>query len=301
MEKPLLDIAIPGVPLYDRGKIRDVFIAGEDVLVVATDRVYLFEKVWPQGLVGKGRVLTALTLRTFETVRDLVPNYVVTVRPGDYPPPFNRFADLLTGRSFLTEKVDPIRVECVVRGYLYGQAWKVYRAGDRSWLPPLPPGLKLAEELPEPIFTPARKNREGEDENLSLRRLAGLIGEGRAQELRELSLAIYGRMSDIFSGAGFILADTKLEFGEKAGRLLLINEACTPDCSRIWKANKYRSDRVQDPWDKEILQNYLAESGWSPGDPFVSLPEDLLSETGRRFENLLAAVKPVAPASQYPC
>ncbi|MFH1038503.1 MAG: phosphoribosylaminoimidazolesuccinocarboxamide synthase [PVC group bacterium] len=288
--EPLLEVAIPGVQLFDRGKIRDIFAAGKNILVVTTDRVYLFERVWPQGLPGKGRVLTALSLRTFAAVRDLVPSYVITDRAEDYPPPFNRFADLLAGRSYLTGKVAPIRVECVVRGYLYGQAWKAYRAGDRSWLPPLPSGLELAAELPGPVFTPARKSRTGQDENLGRRELAGLTGEGRAEELERLSLAVYGRMRGIFAQARLILADTKFEFGEKDGRLLLINEACTPDCSRIWKEAEYRSGRIQDPWDKEILENYLGEKGWLPGNPPLHLPFDVLQRARERFAELASLI-----------
>jgi phosphoribosylaminoimidazole-succinocarboxamide synthase len=285
---PLLATAVPGQVLYDRGKVRDVFAAGEDILVVTTDRIFLFEKVWPQGLAGKGAVLTALTLQTFAAVRDLVPNYVITARAEDYPPPFNRFSKLLAGRSFLTEKVNPIRVECVVRGYLYGQAWTAYRAGDFSWLPPLPSGLGLAEELPQPVFTPARKSRQGDDENLSRAGLVGMVGEGRADKLRNLSLAIYGRMREVFAWAGFILADSKFEFGEKAGRLLLINEACTPDSSRIWKKSRYRPGRPQDPWDKEILQDYLKERGWIPSAPPFSLPQTLVDKARCRFAELLS-------------
>ncbi len=285
---PLLEVVLPGQARHDRGKVRDVFAAGDGILVVTTDRVFLFEQVWPQGLAGKGRVLTALSLATFARVRDLVPNYVITARPEEYPSPFNRFPGILSSRSYLTERVDPIRVECVVRGYLYGQSWQAYQAGDRSWLPPIPSGLKLAEELSEPVFTPARKNRRGDDENLSRDGLVELVGEGRADELRKLSLAIYARMREVFARAGFILADTKFEFGERDGHLLLINEACTPDSSRIWKADRYLVGQIQDPWDKEILQDYLARAGWSPRDPFADLPGDLLAAAGRRFAELLS-------------
>ena len=296
MNKPVLEIALPGVVLYDRGKIRDIFEAGPDILVVTTDRVYLFDRVCPQGLAGKGRVLTALSLKTFETVRDLVPSYVITARAEEYPPPFNRHQDLLAGRSYLTRRVDPIRVECVARGFLYGQAWRAYREGDRSWLPDFPAGLELAAELPRPVFTPARKSRTGEDENLDREALIELVGKERAEEMRTLTLAIYARMREIFARFGFILADTKFEFGVRDGRLLLINEACTPDCSRIWKKDRYRPGRFQDPWDRDLLENHLLKKGWSPGAPFIPLPADLLAEVRRRFQKLLALV--AAPPTQ---
>ncbi len=286
-----MEVAIPGRRLYDRGKIRDVFAAGEGILVVTTDRVYLFDRVYPAGLAGKGRVLTALTLKTFETVRDLVPNYVLSSRVEDYPPPFNSHRELLEGRSFLTRKVEPVRLECVARGYLYGQAWEAYRTGGSPWLPPLPAGLKQAEELPAPLFTPAKKSRTGEDRNLGRKELVELVGEERADRIERITLEIYRRMREVFGRAGFILADTKFEFGEADGRLLLINEACTPDCSRIWKASRYRPGRIQDPWDKEILENYLREKSWSPPADPLPLPEPLLTETRRRFAELLPISK----------
>ncbi len=285
---PLLTADVFGVPLYDRGKIRDVFKAGEDILVVTTDRVYLFDRVYPAGLAGKGRVLTALTLETFARSRDLLPDYVISADVEDYPPPFNSRPDLLAGRSYLTRKVEPIRLECVARGYLYGQAWEAYRSGGRSWLPALPAGLDQAAELPSPVFTPAQKSRTGEDRNLSREELVGLIGEERADEIERITLEIYRRMREIFARAGFILADSKFEFGERDGRLHLINEACTPDCARIWKMEKYRPGRLQDPWDKEILENYLREKGWAAPAPPLSLPAPLLAETRRRFTELLS-------------
>ena len=287
MDIPLLEVNIPGIPLFDRGKIRDVFKVGHDLLVVTTDRVYLFDRVYPVGLAGKGKVLTDLTLHTFGLVRDLIPNYVITCQVEELPPPFNAHPEILAGKSFLTEKVSPIRLECVVRGFLYGQAWKAYRDGDRSWLPPLPSGLEQAEELPRPIFTPARKNRTGDDENLDWDGLTVLVGEERAEELRELSLNIYKRMSEDWAKRGFLLADTKLEFGLKDSELLLINEAGTPDCSRIWKMKEYHPGRIQDCWDKDILENFLRDAGWSPDDPPIPIPETLLQTARERFKELL--------------
>ena len=287
MDIPLLEVNIPGIPLFDRGKIRDIFEVGQDLLVVTTDRVYLFDRVYPVGLAGKGKVLTDLTLYTFGLVRDLIPNYVITSRVEEFSPPFNAHPEILAGRSFLTEKVSPIRLECVVRGFLYGQAWKAYRDGDRSWLPPLPSGLELAEELPRPVFTPARKSRKADDKNLGWKGLTALVGEARAEELRELNLKIYERMRGDWAKRGFILADTKLEFGLKNGRLLLINEAGTPDCSRIWKESEDRPGRIQDSWDKDILENFLRDAGRSPGDPPIPIPETLLQTVRERFKELL--------------
>jgi len=290
MNTPLLEINIPGIPLFARGKIRDVFKVGDDILVVTTDRVFLFDQVYPEGLAGKGRTLTALTLRTFELTDDILPNFLITSRVERFPQPLNDYPEILDGRSLLTEKIAPIRLECVARGYLYGQAWGSYRDGDKSWLPPLPAGLKLAEELPHTIFTPARKDLGNNDENLSWKDLVILVGEERAEEVRDLTLRIYERMRGVFAQAGFILADTKVEFGEKDGRIMLINEACTPDCSRIWKKSEYLPGRLQDSWDKEIMEDYLKNADWSPGDPPIPLPFEVLKKTRERFAEVASLI-----------
>lgn len=290
MNRPLLKVDIPGIPIYDRGKIRDVFKVGDDILVVTTDRVYLFDRVYPAGLSGKGRVLTALTLRAFELTDDIVPNFLITSRVDDFPPPLNNSLGILRDRSLLTEEITPIRLECVARGYLYGQAWRAYRNGDWSWLDPLPDGLGLAGELPHPIFNPARKDRGNNDENLGWKDLVALVGEERAEEVRDLTLKIYERMRGVFARSGFILADTKLEFGEKDGRICLINEACTPDCSRIWKESEYRPGRFQESWDKEIMEDYLKTAGWSVGDPPILLPVEILEKTRERFAELVSMI-----------
>jgi len=289
-QEPLLEVNIPGLSRFDRGKIRDVFKVGDNILVAATDRVYLYDHVYPAGLAGKGRTLTALTLRTFELTGDMVPNFLKTARVEEFPPPLNDYPEILAGRSLLTEEVTPIRLECVARGYLYGQAWHAYQEGDRSWMPPLPAGLELAGELPHPIFTPARKDRGNNDENLSWNDLVELVGEERAEVVRNFTLKIYEIMRPVFARAGFILADTKFEFGEKDGRVLLVNEACTPDCSRIWKESEYRPGRIQDTWDKEIMEDYLKDAGWSPGDPPIPLPPEILSKTRERFAELTRLV-----------
>ena len=239
---------------------------------------------------GKGRTLTALTLRTFELTGDILPNFLISSRVEEFPSPFNDYPEMLAGRSLLTEEITPIRLECVARGYLYGQAEQAYRDGDRSWMPSLPAGLELAGELPHPIFTPARKDLGNNDENLSWDDLIELVGERRAEEVRDLTLKIYERMRPIFASAGFILADTKFEFGEKDGRIMLINEACTPDCSRIWKESEYHPGQLQDTWDKEIMEDYLKAAGWSPGDPPIPLPAEVLEKTRERFAELVTMI-----------
>jgi len=290
MQEILLKTDIPELPLYDQGKIRDVYHVGGYILVVTTDRVYLFDHVYPLGMEGKGRVLTALTLHAFKICEDIVPSFLVTSQVNKYPLPLSKYPDMFKGRSMLTRKISPIRVECVGRGYLYGQAWASYNSGDHSWLPRLATGLSLGAELPNPIFTPARKDLGNNDENLGWGELVKHVGEQTANELKCLTLKLYERLREFWAGKGFILADTKFEFGELEGNIVLINEACTPDCSRFWKSSYYQPGIEQDSWDKEILENYLREKGWSTGDPPLQIPTELMSKATDRFQELLSLV-----------
>lgn len=286
MSLVLLETEIPGVPLCERDKIRDVFKIENKILVVRTDRVYLFDRNYPIGLMEKGRVLTHLTIRTFELTDDIIPNFLITSQVDNYPFPLNNYPEILESRSMLTEMIKPIRLDCVARGYLYGQSWQSYRAGDRSWLEPLPSGLKLAEKLPRPIFTPARKDLGNNDVNLSWREMVIEVGEEMAEKIKDVTLKVYEKMRDIFEQAGFILADTKLEFGEKDGLIYLINEACTPDFSRIWKISDYRPGRIQNSWDKEIMENFLKESGREAAAKPPPLPTQVLEKARGRFVEL---------------
>ncbi len=288
--KPILDIKLPQVPLFDRGKIRDVFEAGENMLVVTTDRIYAFDKVYPGGMAGKGGILNALTLHSFKLAEPLVPNYLITSRVEDFPPEFKRFEEVLKDRTFLARRVKPVRLECVVRGFLYGQAWRAYRKGESLWEGRLASGLQQASELRRPIFTPARKNRTGDDENISRPDLNILLGESRAEELKKLCLKIYKVLRDEWEKRGFLLADTKMEFALVNDRLMLINEAGTTDCSRFWKRSAYRPGRVQDSWDKEILENYLRRKGWNPTRPPIPVSDYILRKMRDRFEELVSSI-----------
>jgi len=284
--KPLLDVEIPELPLYDRGKVRDVFTVGDDLLSVATDRVFAFDRVYPGGIPGKGCVLTACTLWTFGLARDLAENYVVSSRVEDFPPALASRAGVLAGRSLLVRKVDPIRIECVVRGFLYGQAWKLYRGGEYFWGLTPPEGLLEASELPEPIFTPARKVRSGEDENITFSELEALLGEEKAAKMRDVSLALYRRLRAEWAKRGFIIADTKFEFGEREGKVILINEAGTPDSSRFWRISDYRPGADQDPWDRDLLEDYLRRRKWSPAAPPIPISPAIRRRLAERFQSL---------------
>ncbi len=277
---------LPEFPLYDRGKVRDVFTVGEDLLSVATDRIFAFDRVFPGGLPGKGKVLTACTLWAFNLARDLIENFVISSRVEDFPPALASRAPILSGRSLLVKKVDPIRIECVVRGFLYGQSWKLYRGGDFFWGQKLPDGLRLAGELPEPIFTPARKVRTGEDQNISFADLEALLGEEKAAKIKETSLALYRRLRSEWARRGFIIADTKFEFGEKEGKLCLINEAATPDSSRFWRISDYRPGQLQDSWDRDLLEAYLLRGKWSPGAPPLPVSPSIRRKLAERLQSL---------------
>ena len=184
------------------------------------------------------------------------------------------------------KKVEPIRLECVVRGFLYGQAWKLYRQGEFFWGLKPPRGLALAQEFPEPLFTPARKVRTGDDENITFSDLAILLGEEKASKIKEVSLALYHRLREEWKKRGFIIADTKFEFGEREGKLILINEASTPDSSRFWKISDYRPGQIQDSWDRDLLETYLNRKKWSPGAPPIPISAYMRRKLAERFHHL---------------
>lgn len=287
---PLLDVSLPGFSLFDRGKVRDIFEVGDNLLVVGTDRIFAYDRVYPGGVPGKGEIITALTVWAFKNCRGIRDNYVISSRIDDFPTPLRSHADLLRGRSLLVKKVTPIRLECVVRGFLYGQAWKAYQRGEIFWDDKLPAGLKQAQELPRPIFTPARKNRSGEDENINWPDLKLLLGEEEAEKLKNLSLRLYRRLREDWEKRGFLFADTKFEFGLIGARPVLINEASTPDCSRFWKIKNYRPGQIQDSWDKDILENYLRRKGYSPGSPPIPISGYIRRKMEERFHELLSAI-----------
>ncbi len=284
----LINAELPGLELYDRGKVRDVFRAGPDILVVATDRLYLFDRLYPGGIPGKGRALTELTRWGFHLSAAIIGNYLLADRWEEFPSELKPFRAVLEGRSLLVRRVEPIRVECVVRGYLYGRAWAAYQRDGRVGEVRLPPGLARADELPEPLFTPSRKNRSGPDEDLSWNDLTAFLGAKPAARLRGVSLEIYRVLRREWYRRGVILADTKFEFGLHGRKLLLINEVSTPDCSRFWPVETYRPGRTQKSLDKDLLENYLRERGAGPDSPPVPIPAGLRGRLGGIYRRLAA-------------
>jgi phosphoribosylaminoimidazole-succinocarboxamide synthase len=281
--RTLLESRIPGLPLWRQGKVRDVYDLGDQLLMVATDRISAFDVVLPTGIPDKGAVLSQISLFWFRTLADVVPSHVVTGDVDEYPDSLRAHRDLLAGRSMLVWKTQPIPVECVVRGHLAGSGWKDYRRTGSICGIPLPPGLAEADRLEPPIFTPATKADAGHDENVSFEQVAGEIGAERARELRELSLELYRRGRQHAEQAGLILADTKFEFGVREGRLLWIDEALTPDSSRFWPSAAWQPGRSQASFDKQYVRDYLESVSWDKTPPAPALPDTVVERTREKY------------------
>jgi phosphoribosylaminoimidazole-succinocarboxamide synthase len=268
--------------LHARGKVRDIYEAGPDSLVmVASDRISAFDVVLPTPIPRKGQVLTGLSLFWFDQLKDLVPNHVLTADYRQFPHGF-REPDL-AGRAMLVKRAEVVPIECVARGYLSGFGWKEYRATGTVCGISLPSGLTESDRLPEPIFTPSTKATEGHDENITIEQAADLVGEGLARKLEELTLSIYERGAEIARERGIILADTKFEFGFADGELILIDEVMTPDSSRFWPADEYEPGHGQLSFDKQFVRDWLEQSDWSKEPPAPELPEEVVEGTSSRY------------------
>jgi phosphoribosylaminoimidazole-succinocarboxamide synthase len=268
--------------LHARGKVRDIYEAGEnELLLVASDRISAFDVVLPTPIPDKGRVLTGLSLFWFEQLKGVVPNHLITADYRQFP---SRFAEPeLAGRAMLVKRADVVPVECVARGYLSGSGWKDYRANGSVCGVGLPSGLVESDRLPEPIFTPTTKAATGHDEPLTLEEAAQLVGRGLAERLKELTLAIYQEGARIAAERRIILADTKFEFGFAQGELILIDEVMTPDSSRFWPADRYRAGGAQPSFDKQYVRDWLDGSGWNHEPPPPELPADVVEQTRARY------------------
>jgi phosphoribosylaminoimidazole-succinocarboxamide synthase len=270
--------------LFTRGKVRDVYDLGDTLLIVASDRISAYDFVLPTPVPDKGKILCQMSNFWFEKLGGVVPHHLVATRTAEFPPELRAHAAVLEGRSTLVKKAWRVDVECVVRGYLAGSGWKEYRENGRVCGVALPPGLVESSRLPEPIFTPATKAPDGEhDENITFDRMAALVGTSLAQHLRDLSLKIFMEASRHAESKGFILADTKFEFGERDGGILLIDEALTPDSSRFWDAATYRPGHAQDSFDKQYVRDYLNRIGWNRRPPVPALPEDVVRRTREKY------------------
>ena len=272
---------LPGIQFLNRGKVRDLYEVDDRLLIVATDRLSAFDVVLPTPIPDKGRVLTQLSLFWFNLLRDVIPNHVLSA--ADFPPELAAYREQLEGRSMLCQKTKPLPVECVVRGYLSGSGWKDYRATGKICGIPLPAGLRESERLPEPIFTPSTKATAGHDENISFDEAASMIGGELAERVRAVSLDIYRRAVAYAEPRGIILADTKFEFGLLGDKLIWIDEALTPDSSRFWPADGYKSGRSQPSFDKQYVRDYLERIGWNKQPPEPELPPEVVEATRARY------------------
>ena len=273
-----------GVKLFSRGKVRDIYEAGDDrLLIVATDRLSAFDVVMAEGIPDKGRVLTQLSRFWFEFFGGDVPSHFLTTNLADYPPEFRRFTDQLVGRSMLVWKARPFPIECVVRGYLAGSGWNDYRATGRVCGIELPRGLTESARLEEPIFTPATKAQEGHDENISWQETVDRIGEAAAERLRESSLTLYQRARAYAEERGILIADTKFEWGLRGDAIILIDEVLTPDSSRFWPKDGYVPGQAQPSFDKQWVRDYLVSVGWNKQPPPPSLPREVVEKTSEKY------------------
>jgi phosphoribosylaminoimidazole-succinocarboxamide synthase len=279
----LRQTSIPGLPLWRRGKVRDVYELGDRLLIVTTDRISAFDVVLPTPIPGKGAVLTQLSLFWFRLLGDLVPNHVISAAVDEYPHELHAVRDQLEGRSMLVTKTEPFPVECVARGYLVGSGWKDYQRTGAVCGIELPKGLRESDRLQQPIFTPSTKAETGHDENISFAQMSALVGAARAAELRDLTLDLYGRARAHAERCGILLADTKLEFGTSGGRVVWIDEAFTPDSSRFWPRDGYQPGRAQPSFDKQYVRDYLETLDWDKRPPGPPLPEDVVTRTREKY------------------
>jgi phosphoribosylaminoimidazole-succinocarboxamide synthase len=290
------------LPLLRRGKVRDVYDLGDALLFLATDRVSAFDVVLPQPVPRKGEVLTLISAWWFARTADLVPNHLLSVDPDAIQaryPDLRATRPLWERRAMLVRRLQPFPVECVVRGYLSGSAWKEYRAGGTLAGEPLPPGLRESDRLEPPIFSPATKAEEGHDENISFSRMAEMVGAADAERLREASLALYVRGRALAAERGIIIADTKFEFGRDAdGTLRVMDEVLTPDSSRFWPADRYRAGQAQPSFDKQPVRDHLealvAAGEWDRQPPPPDLPHDVVEATSLRYQDAFRRITGVA-------
>ncbi|TET69790.1 MAG: phosphoribosylaminoimidazolesuccinocarboxamide synthase [Candidatus Zixiibacteriota bacterium] len=290
MGQVILKTDLAGIPLLHRGKVRDLYGLGDKLLVVATDRISAFDIVMPNGIPGKGEVLTAMSVFWFDYTGDIVENHLLEYRFEEYPAELKSFRETLQGRSMLVRKAKRIDVECVVRGYLAGTGWKDYKNSGGLEKKEvnlhgnvIPGGLKESEKLPRPIFTPSTKAETGHDENISLNEMTEMVGQDLTERIERISIRLYEKCASYAEKRGIIIADTKFEFGFVDDKLILIDELFSPDSSRFWPKDKYSPGSSQDSFDKQFVRDYLNEIGWDKKPPVPTLPADIVQKTAEKY------------------
>jgi phosphoribosylaminoimidazole-succinocarboxamide synthase len=284
LDPVLLHTEFPELKLHASGKVRDVYnIDDQQLLFVASDRISAFDYILATGIPHKGRVLNQISLFWFDYLAELVPNHLITADVDRYPAAARKYADQLRGRSMLVRRAEMFPVECVVRGYISGSAWKEYKATGKVSGITLPAGLKESDAFPEPIFTPSTKATTGHDENISFDQMCQIVGVETASHLRDLTLRVYKKAAAYARQRGIIIADTKFEFGRTAHGITLADEVLTPDSSRFWPADKYQPGRAQDSYDKQYVRDYLEQIHWNKQPPAPALPPDVARRTSEKY------------------
>ncbi len=275
---------LTNLDLANRGKVRDLYDLGEQLLIISTDRISAFDVVLPNGIPYKGQILTGLSEFWFDYTRSIVDNHIITTDVSQYPDVLQTDADVLKGRSMLVRKANRIDIECVVRGYIAGSAWSEYKADGTVCGEKLPAGLTESERLPELIFTPATKAEQGEhDENISIAAMEAEIGKELSEKIIQTSFALFEAASEHAEKSGIILCDTKFEFGQIDGQLILIDEVFTPDSSRFWPKDEYKPGSSPPSFDKQYVRDYLSDVGWNKEPPAPELPAEVISQTSEKY------------------
>jgi phosphoribosylaminoimidazole-succinocarboxamide synthase len=287
MEPVILQTNLPGIPLLARGKVRDIYDLGDRLLIVATDRISVFDVVMPNGIPDKGRVLTTMSLFWFDLTKDVVENHLIAADANEYPASLLPYRDQLAGRSMLVKRARVVPIECVVRGYLAGSGWKEYQEKGTVCGIRLPAGLRESDRLPQPLFTPATKAESGHDINIPPEEAIEIAGEDTYRQLESISLAVYQRAAGYALSRGIIIADTKFELGWHEGRLILVDEVLTPDSSRFWPLDDYQPGRSQRSFDKQPVRDYLDGLDWNKQPPAPELPTEVVEGTHKRYLDAL--------------
>ncbi|MBA4372029.1 MAG: phosphoribosylaminoimidazolesuccinocarboxamide synthase [Thermodesulfovibrio sp.] len=290
MTDVITETNISELNLVRKGKVRDVYEIDDKLLIIATDRISAFDVVLPNGIAGKGKILTQISLFWFSQMQEIIENHIVATEVKDYPALLHKYEHLLEGRSMLVRKASPMPVECIVRGYLSGSGWKSYQKSGTVCGIKLPGGLLESAKLPEPLFTPSTKAEEGHDMNISFEEMKKIVSPETAERLSEVSLKIYTRARDIAEKKGIIIADTKFEFGMYDNRLILIDEVLTPDSSRFWSMKDYQPGKSQDSYDKQIIRDYLLTLDWDQTYPGPVLPEAVVAKALERYKEICSII-----------
>lgn len=284
----VLKTEMPGIGQPRRGKVRDIYDLGEHLLLVVTDRVSAFDVIMPNGIPGKGRMLTEISLFWFEQMKGIIDNHIIAHDVRDFPQELRKYSEMLEGRSLLVKKAEVVPVECIVRGYISGSGWKSYGKDGTVCGIRLPEGLTESDRLPEPLFTPSTKADEGHDVNIPYEEMVKVTGPEKAERLRDITLEIYRRASEVAIEKGIIIADTKMEFGIHNGEIIIIDELLTPDSSRFWSSADYSPGRGQDSFDKQIVRDYLLTLDWDQTPPGPELPQEIVEKTAARYKEILS-------------